>query len=121
RISSSGVRSVWMRHGMETTEKRVFALLERRRWDGRPLTAEQQAALARVRQRGILRSGGFVTGPGQVCFHDLAHMGDHPRCGPIHLMSFVDAYSQYAFAAIFPAAPGEGEAAAFLHDRVLPW
>ncbi len=121
RISSSGVRSVWMRHGMETTEKRLFALLERSRWDQRPPSAEQQAALDRARARGLLRSGGFVTRPGQVCYHDSVHVGDHPRCGEIHLMTFIDSYSHFAFAALLPEQPDADEAAAFLRDRVLPW
>lgn len=118
-VSSSGVRSIWVRRGIETCDKRVFAILAMQRQDGAALTSEQEAAVERARKAGKLKHGTFIERPGEVCYHDLTTMGAHPRLGPLYLMSYVDAYSHYAFAMVTtdPAA----NPALFRRQQVQPW
>src|SRR5690606_7381319 len=97
-VSSSGVRSIWMRSEIETFEKRIFAILAKCRQDGFPLSPEQEAAVARARKLGRLKPGRFIERPGEVCYHDLVSLGAHPRLGQLSVMTFTDAYSHVTFA-----------------------
>lgn len=118
-VSSSGVRSIWVRRGIETWDKRVFAILAMSQQNGAVLTAEQEAAVDRARKAGKLKSGTFIERPGEVSYHDLTAMGAHPRLGPLYLMSFVDAYSHYAFAMV--TADPAADPTHFLQQQVQPW
>ncbi|MDA5193174.1 helix-turn-helix domain-containing protein [Govanella unica] len=119
-VSSSGVRSIWVRSGLETFEKRVIAILARVQQDGFPLSPEQQASVERARALGKLKPGRFVELPGKVSYQDLSHMGEHPVLGPLHLLSFVDAYSHHAFATV-ASSVANLDASGFLERQVLPW
>lgn len=120
KVSSSGVRSIWVRFGIETFEKRIVAILAKVQQDGFPLSVEQQAAVERARGLGKLKAGRFVELPGEVAYHDLTRMGDHPALGPLYLLSFVDAYSHHAFARVVTSLVNL-DAAGWLEREVLPW
>lgn len=118
-VSSSGVRSIWMRAGIETFEKRVFALVAQAEQNALSLSEEQQAAIDRARAQGRFAAGRFISGPGKVCFQDLSVMGEHPHYGSIYHHTFIDCYSQFAISRLAT----EGEALSpsqFLQQDVLP-
>lgn len=118
-VSSSGVRSIWMRAGLETFEKRVFALAARAEQNALSLSEEQQAAIDRARSQGRFASGRYIAGPGKVCFQDLSVIGQHPSYGSIYHHTFIDCYSQFAITRMAT----EGEALSpsrFLQEDVLP-
>ena len=118
-VSSSGVRSIWMRAGLETFEKRVFALVARSEQNALSLSKEQQAAIDRARTHGRFAAGRFISGPGKVCFQDLSVMGEHPLYGPIHHHTFIDGYSQFAITRL--AVESEAlSPSRFLQEDVLP-
>lgn len=119
-VSSSGIRSIWVRSGLETFEKRVFALLAKRQQDGFPFSPAQQAAVDRARAQGKLRSSRYLAGPGEVCYQDMIALGDHPHLGPLYLAFFIEAYSRYAFADITDD-PHMLHPVEFLERSVFPW
>ncbi len=118
-VSSSGVRSIWLRAGLETFEKRVFALVARAEQNALSLSEEQQAAIDRARSQGRFAAGRYISGPGKICFQDLSVMGDHPRYGSVYQHTFIDCYSQFAITRLAV----EGEALSpiqFMQQDVLP-
>jgi hypothetical protein len=119
-ISPSGVRNIWMRYGLETQEKRVFAILARSAQEGCALSDEQAVAVHVARSRGKLSSGRYIAAPGQVCFQDISLMIDHPRLGAIHQHTFVDGYSNLAFVRLITNHEPDGQVR-FLEEEVLPW
>ncbi len=118
KVSSSGVRSIWMRSGVETFDKRVYAILAKIQQDGFPPSPEQQAAIERARALGRLKSGKLLERPGMIVYHDIVRMGEHPALGSIHVMSVVDAYSRVAYADVASDVAGL-DAIALIRDQVV--
>lgn len=119
-VSPSGVRSIWVRAGLETFEKRIFALLARVQQDGFPLSPEQLAAVERAKRDGKFKPGRYIALPGQVAYQDLILVEDHSEIGTFAILTFVDGYSHHAFAQALPSL-ADVNASAFLETRVLPW
>lgn len=119
-VSGSGVRSIWLRHGVESFKKRLQALEEKVAKDGILLTDNQIAALER-KKIDDEASGEIETHhPGYLGSQDTFYVGNLKGVGRIYQQTFVDTYSKVAFAKLYTSKTPI-TSADLLNDKVLPF
>ena len=120
QISPAGVRGVWLRHGLETFKKRLVALEKKVAKEGVILTEGQLAALERQRHDDEAVGEIETEHPGYLGSQDTFYVGTLKGVGRIYQQTFVDTYSKWASAKLYPAKTAI-TAADLLNDRVLPF
>ena len=119
-VSPTGVRSVWLRHGLQTFRRRLAALEKKAAEEGLLLTEAQVAALERKREEQ-LECGEIETAhPGYLGSQDTFYVGNMKGVGRIYQQTFVDTYAKVAFAKLYTTKTPIA-AADMLNDRVLPF
>lgn len=119
-VSPTGVRSVWLRHDLQTFKRRLTALEKKSAEDGLVLTERQIAALERKREEQ-LECGEIETAhPGYLGSQDTFYVGNMKGVGRIYQQTFVDTYAKVAFAKLYTTKTPIA-AADLLNDRVLPF
>lgn len=119
-VSPTGVRSVWLRHGLQTFKLRLGALERKVSEEGILLTEAQIAALERKREEQQ-ESGEIETAhPGYLGSQDTFYVGNMKGVGRIYQQTFVDTYAKVAFAKLYTTKTPI-TAADMLNDRVLPF
>jgi transposase InsO family protein len=119
-VSATGVRSVWLRHGLQTFRMRLAALEKKVAEEGVLLTERQIAALERKREEQ-LECGEIETAhPGYLGSQDTFYVGNMKGVGRIYQQTFVDTYAKVAFAKLYTIKTPIA-AADLLNDRVLPF
>ena len=119
-ISSSGVRSVWVRHDLETFKKRLKALEAKVAQEGIILTESQLQALERAKEKKEAQGEIETAHPGYLGSQDTYYVGTIKGIGRIYQQTFVDTYSRVAFAKLYTEKTAL-TAADILNDRVIPW
>ena len=119
-VSPGGVRSIWQRHDLETSKKRLKALEAKSAQDGLVLTEDQLAALERARQEKEAHGEIETEHPGYLGSQDTFYVGTLKGVGRIYQQTFIDTYSKVAFAKIYDRKSAIA-AADILNDRVLPF
>jgi len=119
-ISPGGVRSVWLRHDLETFKKRLKALEAKVAQDGIVLTEDQLAALERAKQEKEAHGQIETEHPGYLGSQDTFYVGTIKGVGRIYQQTFVDTYSRVAFAKLYDRKNAL-VAADMLNDRVVPF
>jgi transposase InsO family protein len=119
-VSPTGVRSVWLRTGLQTFRRRLAALEKKAAEEGLVLTEAQVAALERKREEQ-LECGEIETAhPGYLGSQDTFYVGNMKGVGRIYQQTFVDTYAKVAFAKLYTTKTPL-TAADLLNDRVLPF
>lgn len=119
-ISSSGVRSVWVRHDLETFRKRLKALEAKSAQDGILLTEDQLKCLEKLKDQKEAMGEIETECPGYLGSQDTYFVGTMKGVGRIYQQTFIDTYSRVAFAKLYTEKTAI-TAAHTLNDVVLPW
>lgn len=119
-ISAGGVRSVWLRHSLQTFKLRLAALEKKVAEQGIVLTETQIAALERKREDDVACGEIETIHPGYLGSQDTFYVGNMKGVGRIYQQTFVDTYAKVAFAKLYSTKTPIA-AADLLNDRVLPF
>jgi transposase InsO family protein len=120
-VSGGGVRSIWMRHGLETFRKRLNLLEEKAAQEGIVYTEAQLVALeAAKRERESHPDEIETEHPGYLLSQDTFYVGYLKGVGRIYQQTVVDTYSSVTFGKVYTAKIPV-TAADVLNDRVLPF
>lgn len=119
-ISPGGVRSVWLRHDLETMKKRLKALEAKSAQDGVVLTEAQVAALEKAKLEKEAHGEIETEHPGYLGSQDTFYVGTIKGVGRIYQQTFIDTYSRVADAKLYDSKTALA-AADMLNDRVVPF
>jgi transposase InsO family protein len=119
-VSPTGVRSVWLRHDLETFGKRLKALEAKAAQQHMILTEEQLRAMERSREDKEAHGEIDTAHPGYLGTQDTYYVGTIKSVGRIYQQTFLDTYTKVAFAKLYDRKNAL-VAADLLNDRVLPF
>ena len=119
-VSGSGVRSIWLRNGLENFKKRLKVLEEKVANDGIILSDAQVAALEKKKHDDEACGEIETHHPGYLGAQDTFYVGNLKGVGRIYQQTFIDTYSKVAFAKLYTTKTPI-TAADVLNDRVLPF
>lgn len=119
-VSGSGVRSIWLRHNVESFKKRLVALEAKVACEGILLTDSQIAALERKKYDDEACGEIETHHPGYLGSQDTFYVGNLKGVGRIYQQTFIDTYSKVAFAKLYTSKTPI-TSADILNDRVLPF
>jgi len=118
-VSPGGVRSIWLRHDLETFKKRLKALEARAAQEHLILTEAQLAALEKAKEEK--QAAGEIEShhPGYLGSQDTYYVGTIKGVGRIYQQTFIDTYAKLAQAKVYGSKDAL-VAADLLNDRVIP-
>ena len=119
-ISPCGVRCVWMRHDLETFQKRLVALESKMAQEGIILNEAQVIALERKKEKREAMGEIETEHPGYLGSQDTYYVGNIKGVGRIYQQTFIDTYTKVAFVKLYDRKSALA-AADLLNDKVLPF
>lgn len=119
-VSPGGVRSIWLRHDLETFKKRLKALEAKMAQENMILTEEQLKALEKSKDDKEAHGEIETEHPGYLGAQDTFYVGTLKGVGRIYQQTFIDTYAKVAFAKLYDRKNAL-VAADLLNDRVLPF
>jgi transposase InsO family protein len=119
-VSPGGVRSIWLRHDLETFKKRLKALEAKAAQENLILTEEQVRALEKAKDEKESHGEIESLHPGYLGAQDTYYVGTLKGVGRIYQQTFIDTYCKVAFVKLYDRKNAL-VAADMLNDRVIPW
>jgi len=119
-VSPGGVRSIWLRHNLETFKKRLQALEKKAAEENLILTEAQVQALEKSKQDKEAHGEIETEHPGYLGAQDTYYVGTIKGVGRIYQQTFIDTYSKVVFVKLYDRKNAL-VAADLLNDRVLPF
>lgn len=119
-VSPGGVRSIWLRHDMETFQKRLKALSAKVEQEGIILDENQVAALEKAKAEKQAHGEIETYYPGFLVAQDTYYVGYIKGVGHIYQQTVIDTYSKIGFAKLYDRKNAL-VAADMLNDRVVPF
>jgi transposase InsO family protein len=119
-VSPGGVRSIWLRHDLETFKKRLKALEAKVAQEGLILSESQLQALEKAKAEKQAHGEIETLFPGYLGAQDTYYVGYIKGVGKIYQQTFIDSYSKVAFAKLYDRKNAL-VAADTLNDKVLPF
>jgi transposase InsO family protein len=119
-VSGSGVRSIWLRHGLANFKVRLKALECKVDQEGIILTEAQIVALERKKHDDEASGEIDTAHPGYLGSQDTFYVGTLKGVGRVYQQTFVDTFSKVAFAKLYTTKTPI-TSADLLNDKVLPF
>ncbi|MGH9858322.1 MAG: IS481 family transposase [Acidobacteriota bacterium] len=119
-ISPAGIRSVWLRHGLELFKKRLACLEKHVAERGDVLTEAQLLALEKAQEEKISQGEIETEHVGYLGAQDTYYVGNIKGVGRIYQQTFLDTFSSVAFAKLY-TSKHPINSADLLNDRVIPF
>lgn len=118
-VSASGVRSIWLRHQLQSRKLRLRALEAKVAKEGLVLTEAQVIAMERQQAANEAHGEIETQHPGYLGSQDTYYVGTIKGIGRIYQQTFVDTYCKVAACKLYTTKTPI-TAADLLNDRVLP-
>ena len=119
-LSTTGIRGIWLRNGMETMDKLLAKLEEKAAKENLILTESQVAALEAAKIEKESHGEIETQHPGYLGSQDTFYVGTLKGVGRIYQQTFVDTYSKVALCKLYTMHTAL-TAADMINDKVVPF
>lgn len=119
-VSPAGVRTIWLRHDLQTFQLRLKALSAKVAQEGLILTEDQVRALEKAKEEKQAHGEIETEHPGYLGSQDTYYVGNLKGVGRIYQQTFIDTYSKVALVKLYDRKHAL-TAADMLNDRVVPF